>query len=572
MTKHDAKLAQQLKDRQLIMAPHAQWQLPDEPTWTENPFADDNWQFQYHALRWLDPLRRVARQGDTEARELWTHYVRSWLRTNPAGASPTKWAWIDMGDALRTYELAFAVPLFAEPPQWLVDALEQHARYLADEANVGRGNHALHQHQALFTVARVLENEGYLQTAIQRISDQILVSYDQEGLNEEGSIAYHQMNFTWWNEALKRFDVEGLPRPNGAERLARAPQTLAYATQPDGSYVRIGDTDTGTPNKIGAPETTWVTSNGQQGTAPKELVKIYDQGYAYGRSGWGDDKRQFSDQTFFSLCFGHQRKIHGHADGGSLTFYASRRPWLIDTGRYTYGRHPVRTYVVGRTGHNLLRVKDRNYDRNSEVTLFRNHQSDRSVELMTRDTGYEGVLITRRTIYSTHGEYLLVLDALSSDHEVEVEQRWHLDPAVVAAFTSKTALLTSDGVPNRIEWVGNAGQLSQVRGQEKPLEGWTATGWRKHQATTLLRATQRGTQMSFRTVIGAYQSEGQPPVAMRTLPRGYRQFTIHAKTGTEYLLVGKRLSRISDVPFTEEDLQLIEKHHTSSTKMATSRA
>lgn len=554
-TTKDKILAKRVLEGRLSMSPHPEWRLPREPTWLENPLKDDNWQFQYHSLRWLDPLRREAIAGDHHALQVWEHYVQSWIQANPAGKSKTKWAWIDMGDALRTYVLAFGIGMYAEPPTWLVKALTQHAVWIADEKNLGHGNHALHQHQALFVAASILENSDLVDLAISRMGDLVAGSYDVQGVNEEGSISYQEANYRWWNEALLRLELEGIEKPTWAAALGAAPESLAHATQPDGNYVRIGDMDGGSPAKIKSPYTQYVSSAGSKGIAPPDLIKIYDRGYVYGRSGWGETERDFSQETFFSLCFGAQRKIHGQADGGSLTYFANGYSWLIDTGKYLYGRHPMRTYVVNRPGHNLLLARGRAYDRSVDVTLFRSVESRRHFEAMTRDTGYEGVLITRRTIFSKRGEYILVLDAVSAEEEVEIEQRWHAHDSSEVTVEKALAVLHNGKAKCELQWVGRNGNLGVARGETNPYNGWTSTGWRKNKETTVVSATQKGTQLSFRTVIGAQTASDGTRSTMRRIAPGFLEFTVHGRVGTEYVLVGKKGVSISDHPFRSENLE-----------------
>lgn len=127
----DSRLVADLLNGSLRMSPHKAWTLPRNPTWTEDPFDDFNWQFQFHMLRWLDPLRREGLKGNGEAGAMWEHYARSWIAANPPGESTSKWAWIDMTDGIRAQELCFGLPLVGEQP-WLIDSLRQHGAWLAD--------------------------------------------------------------------------------------------------------------------------------------------------------------------------------------------------------------------------------------------------------------------------------------------------------------------------------------------------------------------------------------------------------------------------------------------------------
>lgn len=553
-TANDASLANRILAGRLSMSPHPEWRIPNDPTWTEDPFGDDNWQFQYHSLRWLDPLRRRALTGDRESFLAWERFAKSWIEKNPPGKSPTKWAWFDMGDALRTFELVFATAMYDEVPSWLADSLSAHAQWLADENNLGHGNHALHQHQALFVVGSALEDTKLVSLAVSRIGDMASRSYDDQGINEEGSISYQEANYRWWKETIRRLQLEGLTLPEWAARIEATPESLAHATQPDGNYVRIGDMDSGRPSKIDSPFTKYVSSSGAEGIAPKDLIKVYDRGYVFGRSGWGETERDFSEETFFSLCFGAQQKIHGHADGGSLTYFSKGQPWLVDTGKFTYGAHPMRRYVVNRQGHNLLVAPELKYDRSSEVTLFRVDDTSRHFEAVTRDTGYEGVLITRRLIYSKRGEYVLTLDAVSAQEPVTIEQRWHVDHQTEVEVTGDTARLVRGKTDNSIQWIGRVGQISTFRGDTNPHNGWMSVGWRKSKATTVISARQNGTQLTFRTVIGASLSHAKESATVRKVADGYVEYSVRGRVGMEYILVGKRNVIISDHPFQDEQI------------------
>ncbi|WP_165802642.1 heparinase II/III family protein [Arthrobacter sp. Bz4] len=453
-----------------------------------------------------------------------------------------------MGDALRTFELTFALPIFGEKG-WLLASLIEHADWLSDEENLGHGNHAFHQHQALFVVASALGLSDKKRLAVERLGALLTSSYDLEGVNEEGSVGYQEQNYRWWLEALRRLKLENVEPPEGIHRLSLAPVALAHATQPNGKYVRIGDIDGGDARAVGSPETDYAYSKGLKGVPPQDLVKKYSAGYVYARSGWGETDRAFEKETFFSFCFGSQAKIHGHQDGGSLTYFAGGGAWLIDTGKYTYGSDPMRSYVLKRSGHNLILLRNRDYDRNTNVTLTREVSTPTHLEYMIRDTGYSGVLISRRVIYSKFGEYLLILDAVSSNDKVTAEQRWHFDPECELSVAGATAYLTQGDLSAQVQWFGNPGKIEVVKGQDNPLDGWTSVGWRKKEPAPVLRSVRSGTQMKFLTLISL--STGQTSEIASYEESEDRAFRLRVESpfGAEHVLVTPKSVAMSLKPF-----------------------
>jgi len=531
----------------LAMRPHPEWTLPPEIDWAADPFQDVNWRSQYHMLRWLDPLRRAAAKGDDAAFSMWLRYVRDWVRSNPRDDPAHEWVWSDMVDGIRAIQLCLAAPLVRDKsPEdlgWLEQTIVDHAEFMADPANLGHSNHAMHQHEALFVCGRTLGDERYTDLAVSRFDRLLAEQYDEQGVNAEGAIAYHYNNYLWYERALKRFDAEGFDRPAAAERHARAPEEIAHATRPDGTFVGIGDTDGGGPKAIGSPLTDYVSSAGSDGKPPSDLLKIYDQGYLFARSGWGETERNYDEETFFSVSFGRSDRVHGHPDGGSLTFSADTVNWIVDPGKFQYGRSIERRHMLSRFSHSLVSIDGRQPEKRATVALVRESVSQRAYDLLFTDDSFPGIELTRRVIYSLNGDYLVVIDHVRTPKEVTARQRWQLGPAVVAAISPHRVELTSGEHRAVLSYAGTATALDQVTGNEEPFDGWVATGWKKKAPATAVTATKSGTSFRFITVIAA--GAGRAPSAT-TVPTEQPGFCLEVSNGrmTEHIVI-----RDEDVSF-----------------------
>lgn len=508
----DKKLVADLCGGHLTLPPHKRWQLPAAPTWAEDPFSDNNWQFQYHMLRWLDPLRRAGQNGNAQAAEAWQRYARSWIEANPPGDSASRWAWIDMADGIRAMELCHGLGVVGEQ-DWLIRSLEQHRDWLADPSHLKHGNHGLHQTLGLFVVSAVLEDRDSMDLAVDWLGQRLRGAWDEQGVNEEGSLAYHRMNYLWWQDAMTRLDLEGVDRPDGAQRLSLAPEEMAHATSPLGRLARIGDTNAASIRDIDHPYADFVTSEGTRGAAPAKTTAIYDRGYAYIRSGWGQN-RPFSDETYLTAVFGAQDKIHGHVDGGSVTYCSQGVQWLHDAGRYYYGRHPMQDYMKSRAAHSLVVLPGRTADKGTPVELMRSEITDDCTDLLLSDASYDGVSITRRIVYLRHWDLTVVLDRVESQEPVQAEQRWHCGREVSATALS-TGFALSHGEGTFHVSALTKGQRRDVRsGQDRPMIGWTATGWRRSTPVNVGTVYDEGTQLTFGALLGTWT-----PMAVDLLTR-----------------------------------------------------
>lgn len=134
-------------------------------------------------------------QGDQRAQEFWVQTVRDWVVHNPTSiAEQRPQAWANMVDGIRALRLVQGAPYVhkysPDDLGWLVDSLRDHMHWLANEANLGHSNHALHQHEALFTVASVLGNRELADLAVRRLEELFFQHWSEDGMNAEGAIAF----------------------------------------------------------------------------------------------------------------------------------------------------------------------------------------------------------------------------------------------------------------------------------------------------------------------------------------------------------------------------------------------
>jgi hypothetical protein len=549
----------------LQIHPHPAWPLPSDIDWRADPFNDNNWRHQYQMLRWLDPLRRAAHRGNDEAFKLWLRYVRDWVTHNPSDNPISQYAWRDMVDGIRAVQLCLAAPLLRERSEedlvWLGASIRDHAAWLSDSGNLGHSNHALHQHQGLLVCGLVLGDETLVRLATERHVELFESQYDSEGINAEGAIAYHYNNYVWWKNAWRRFEAAGIALPDSAAVLEMVPEELAHATRPTGDFVSIGDTDGGSPRKVSHPFTRYVTTNGSDGEPPRDLLKIYEAGLLFARSGWGENERDFEDETYFSVSFGRNDRIHGHPDGGSLTYTAQGVDWLVDPGKYAYSTDPFRKFLLSRNAHNLVTVEDEPASSAGTVELVENRVTPSSYGFTFTDSTHEHVQLTRRLCYSTTGEYLVVIDTVRSDKEVTATQRWQLGHEVAAQQGRGGIEMSSGSQKALMHFSGTPGDIAVHRGGADVAEGWVALGWKTKSEAPVVTVTKSGTAFRFIAVIAAGAGTYPTVVRARNLPKGHIGFNVDTGRISEQIVLGPeevhfveygadahRLKRLGDNP------------------------
>lgn len=478
-----------LKNGVIHLSPHPKWK-GKFTDWEADPYDDRNWKFQFHTLRWLNPLVWSALDGDEESKTEWKRIVKSWYSANiPAGKAKSPFAWKDMADGNRAVQLCIGASLIDSSDLWFVRLLEAHRDWLLDDNNIVLGNHALHQNIGLFVVGAVLRDTDAMNIARSRMVAQFESAFDEEGINEEGSVTYHQLNLAWWNNAAMRLELEQTPFPNYVlQRLEAAASVLVHLVLPNGYLPQIGD---GHRNllRVGlSQECDYAATDGQQGVAPTQLVRSFSNGYYTSRSGWGAT-RSLKNESQLIMRHGGEMIGHAHQDRGSLHVYSRGTAWLVDSGFHSYQkRDPVRTYLNSRDAHNVASVVGEEYQVPDYVAVVAERESDQYHYVEVHDSGFPGNLLRRRVIYLTQLDCWIVQDTNDGDAAYNLKQSWHINVGIRVSRHDRGFMLRDGNANMLMTWLGPPPELKMHRAGEDDLRGWIGTKWKTLEPGRLVTA------------------------------------------------------------------------------------
>ncbi len=286
-------------------------------------------------------------------------------------------AWDDHSTAWRAGVYACAVYVLGRPA-WLRAALTRHGSALADPGfYVVVGNHALNQDIGLLDVGLTLQRTDWIDLAVARLGRVIVTDVDPQGVNKEGAIFYQQYIYGRARVAEGRIHDAGKAIPATFARVDRMPAFLALAILPDGTYEALGDTDPTKASVIPGTVAEYAATSGASGPRPATTFAQYGQGFAFGRTGWGET-RPLIDEIAYTVRYGPApSSSHQHEDGGALTVYGFGTRLLVDPGRFTYQRDAWRAFFISRAAHNVLTVTGvasrRSYPTSLASSIERDH-------------------------------------------------------------------------------------------------------------------------------------------------------------------------------------------------------
>lgn len=496
----------------LRLPPHPDWN-GDVTDWTADPYQDANWKVQQNSLSWLNPIRWAAVEGDAHAQAEWLRVTRSWFETNIPVATALPGAWKDMVDGNRAIQLSLGAPLVPAGSDWFIELLKAHRDRLIDEANIVHKNHGMHQHAGLLVVGATLRDHEAMRIAAERMRAQFLVTFDEEGTDDEGSVAYHHLNIIWWRTLWERAQLEGFPQPpEVSERLELACNVLAQLALPNGRLPQIGDTIRGSVLPGLSEATDYLRSKGTQGARPTGNTMVLKRGFIVSRSGWGET-RPLRNESHALIRYGEDIRGHSHQDRGSVHIYADGVQWLVDGGFHSYQmRHPARLHSISRAAHNLASLKGTPHQDSAPVELIGRSVSDAVHDFTLLDHGYQRADMRRRVIYLAGPDCWLIWDAATPTQPAPMVQQWQVEPGVIVRSLDRGYKLLKSGKSLTVTWLGQQPSMRYVKAVEGRHAGWVGVKWKTLEAGALLIAESRDTPSP--QLLALIAPSGQSPLGV----------------------------------------------------------
>jgi hypothetical protein len=542
--------ADELMAGTLVLSRHPAWRLPRNPTWTEDPFNDRNWEFQYHSLRFVWDLFEAWRiTRDKEYRDRGLSLLRDWVRDNPPGAGRSDFSWNDHSTAIRTWVLACAAAV-APKTAWIRDALRTHGAVLADPAfYVRHGNHALNQSRGLLAAGCIVGRRDWQRLAARRIAALIVESIDAQGVTNEQAVYYQLYNLEAYRAAADRLQACGMEVPRAFRRLDRMTDLLTHATLPDGIYATLGDTGRGRAKVIPGTTAGYAASKGREGPRPTERFAVFDAGFAFGRTGWGTT-RAFEDEVAFSARFGPGRAFHGHLDHGAVTLYGYGQRLVDDPGTFTLNNNRWRAFAISRAAHNVVTVDDTSYRASASASLARARTAGTHDDLTIVDPGYNGVDLRRRIVFSHDLGWLLLDDRASSSTVRTYRQLWHLLPGADPMRDGTTVRTRYPEGNVAIFQLRAPDRLKVIEGRRDPLQGWYSTRFNAHKRAPTVEAVVTGRKVRYVTLLVPLpRSQARVRVSGVSVSGPDVRFTLTVDGRRERVEIGRRAVEVNTLGF-----------------------
>ncbi|MGW3366044.1 heparinase II/III domain-containing protein [Streptosporangium canum] len=438
--------------------------------WRTDPYRNRSWSMVFHSLRWMG---RLVADYETTGQAAYltraTEIAKDWVADNPrrGGAKASPYAWQEHPIALRAPALVCLSKHVSA--SWLTGSLAEHAKMLSDPRLYEKGhNHGIDQDIALLGIGCRYGNSSWAGLAVKRLTETVKLDVDSQGALREQAPRYAIYVHQRLKVAMDGITACGRKVPGEiARRWASLEDFISHSTQPNGFMVPIGD---------GGADVRPVGYD-----HPKKTVRVFGNGYVYGRTAW--DK---PESAFYSIRFGPGQKYHGHEDHLGVTYYAQGRDVLVDVGFHSYENNGYRRWTMSPEAHNTPFVVGAGFRNRTATALSRSSIGESRQSYRLTDRAY-GVPRTRSVLVNHEEDVMAVLDMVPKGSRVR--NLWHFAPDLSTVSNSGGRVVVKDKVGWKATLVQVAmpsckpvSGLKVVRGQQSPYQGWVSPAYLQKQA------------------------------------------------------------------------------------------
>ncbi|MDW9984826.1 hypothetical protein GOC13_22760 [Sinorhizobium meliloti] len=458
-------------------------------------------------LKCTRPLLMSSNPSDIERA---SKIIRSWVDANSVDPQ-SDFAWDGHATAFRSEQIACLKTHINE--EWLDRSIIQHAEFLSDPQNYqGNWNHGLDQNIGLLSLGHVFNNREWIDVARERSIAAISNMVDLEGVSIEQAVSYHFYNYVRFQDAEAMFAECGAPLPQDIfEQVDRMTTFVAHATMPNGKWNLLGDTidDHAERDRLANTDAGYSLSQGREGKPPVDRFAVYQSGYVFGRSGWGET-RPFEDESYYSLRFGPGRVIHGHNDHTSLTYFARAEKILIDGGFHGYTGDAFRDHLRSPAAHNVVYAADTSRFLWRAETALRTHRIERDWQnYVLADEPYARTKRVRSVLLLQHPiEIILVLDRVRGPKR-RYEQAWHFDEIFDLKDAGTHIQATSPKSQVTIHQLWTYDSIEIVKGRNAPPQGWGGYGSFDIRPIPTLLTSRAGAVSTFLTAMVVHPTHAE---------------------------------------------------------------
>ena len=183
---------------------------------------------------------------------------------------------------------------------------------------------------------------------------------------------------------------------------------------------------------------------------------------------------------------------HKHSDDLSFVLMEGGREIFTDSGRYGYNYDEARRYVRSARAHNVLSLVGRRIDPYN-IDPLNSHLEPQVVEQgqfkIRGVVDRPNLFAHERTLSYVPGTSLTIEDKLNNLTDLHWQSNLHLAPDLIPEISQTGFVVNAGDLTVRGEFSGEGCEISAVRGETEPYQGWVSVSYLEMTPASVVIAT-----------------------------------------------------------------------------------
>ena len=183
---------------------------------------------------------------------------------------------------------------------------------------------------------------------------------------------------------------------------------------------------------------------------------------------------------------------HKHSDDLSFVLMEGGREIFTDSGMYGYNYDEIRSYALSARAHNIPSLIDRRIypaDIDPANTHLDPVLVDQGRFVIRGAVDRPGLFLHERVFSYVPGALLRVEDKLNNLTDSRWQSNLHLAPDLIPEISETGFVVSAGDLTVRAEFSGDGCDISEIRGETNPHQGWVSVGYLEMTPATVVVAT-----------------------------------------------------------------------------------
>jgi len=480
----------------------APWPFVLPMDWSADPFLDRTWQLYLHSWVIMDPiiLEYIKTNNQAYLAEA-IQVALDWYDFHIIKQKHSTMEWYNQSAGVRAQKMAWLYGEiynkdFPETTRiQLLKLMQIHAERLLDPSYIASGNHAFNQLAGLRLLCIVepaligcVDESEYNHKLMHALLEQ---QFDQYGVHIENSPFYHKYGI----DIIKGLNLAAI-YPNYTTEILRVLSTaqniMPWLVYPNQLVARIGDGEGFYRGQLVFDKETH-RINGID-VLIGDFIK---SGYFTVRT--NAQESLASSSQIFITGISNIKAGHHHADELSFELFHKGELVFVDSGKYSYNKNPLRTYIESAQAHNTLSLEGTPIKptdiSSSKSTLISYTVNKENQEIQLHGAvNRPGFFFHQREFRIKPFQQVIIHDqfiALPSiarlpGSTVVFTSNLHINPSINVVQNDMDEVTVGEFAT--VKLISKECHLKLIHGQEKPYLGWVSFSYNQIDPAFVIQA------------------------------------------------------------------------------------